>query len=129
MFAGLDERFDVFGGVLKNVVVEKYVVSLEDHDDSRAAEGEIAFFFAAHEDWAVVCLRNGCNGEGADFYEKGLPEIGEIKHGDFAVVRCEDVEILIERERIDGVVFAFHRPRCDKTAIIWKMEAMVVRRA
>ena len=105
------------------------MVFLEDHDDGRAAKREIAFFFATHENRAVVCLRDGRDGEGTDFNEKGLSEIGEDKHGDFAVICREDVEILVERERIDGVVFAFHWPRYDKATVVWEMESMVIRRA
>ena len=110
MFAGLDERLDVFGGMFQNVVVEKNMVFLEDHDNGRAAEGEIAFFFAAQEDGAVVGLGDGGDGEGSDFDVEGLAEIGEIKHGNFSVVRSEDVEMLVERKRIDRIVFAFYWP-------------------
>ena len=110
MFAGLDKRFDVFGGVLKNIVVEKHMVFLEDHDDGRAAEGKIAFLFAAHENRAIIGLRDGRDGEGTDFNEKSLSEIGKINHGDFAVICRENIEILVERERIDRVVSAFHWP-------------------
>ena len=102
---------------------------LEDHDNGRSAKGEIAFFFCAHEDGAVRALRDGGDGERSDFNEKRLPEIGEIQKRDFAVIGRENVEILVERKRIDGVLFAFHRPRYDKTTVVRKMEPMVIRRA
>ena len=110
MFACLDKRFDVFGGVLQNVVIKKDMVLLEDQDDGRAAEGEVTFFFAAQEDRPIVSLGDGGDGKSTDFDEECLSEIGQIKQGDFAVICREDVEILVEGKWIDGVVSAFHWP-------------------
>ena len=96
MFTGLDERFDVFGGMFQYIVVEKDMAFLEDHDDGRAAEREETFLLAAEEDGTIMSLCDGGDGKSSDLNEERLSEIGEIKQGDFAIVRRENIEILVE---------------------------------